>query len=290
MVGWMVLVQHAACKTCVPRLLLAALLLALLSGNQSLAGEPAWIDQRQVGPFIVRATFDLKAYEVILDELPELERELRRVLALSPCKEPISILLLKDEKEHRDYLNQRFPGVPYRRALFVKQDGRATVFAYRHREIAVDLRHESTHALLHADLAMLPLWLDEGLAEYFEAPADQRAFGNPHARALRWNMQLGVVRGLEALEGKTELEELTRRDYQFAWAWTHFLLHGPREATEQLWDYLSSVRRGEPPGEMSARIEAALPGANRQLVRHFRAWAKLRVAARDLEGKAKKRE
>jgi len=215
----------------------------------------------------------------VLQELPALELELRRVLALAPCREPIVVLLLKDEQQHRGYLQERFPGVPYRRALFVKQDNRATVFAYRHKEMAIDLRHECTHALLHADLPMLPLWLDEGLAEYFEAPAAERAFENPHARSLRWNMQLGVVRGLESLEKKNELEQLTRRDYQFAWAWTHFLLHGPESATQQLWAYLSAIRRGEPPGDMSARIEAVLPGSKRQLVRHFRSWAKLRVAA-----------
>jgi hypothetical protein len=42
------------------------------------------------------------------------------------------------------------------------------VFAYRGEDFETDLRHECTHALLNAALPVVPLWLDEGLAEYFE--------------------------------------------------------------------------------------------------------------------------
>ncbi|MEM6799526.1 MAG: hypothetical protein AAF589_08430 [Planctomycetota bacterium] len=249
-----------------------------LAANRVEAADAAvWVDQRQVGPFVVRASFDLSRHEALLDELPALERELRRVLALSPCREPIEVLIYGSEQEHRDELQRRFPGVPYRRALYVKQSGHATVFAYRHEELAIDVRHECTHALLHADLPMLPLWLDEGLAEYFEMPAADRAFRNPHGDALRWNMRLGLVRSVAALESRHELADLSGRDYQFAWAWTHFLLHGPKPATEQLWAYLSAIRRGEPPGLLSARLEKSLPGTDRQLVSHFRNWDRLRT-------------
>ncbi len=243
------------------------------------AGEPpVWTDSRQLGPFIVRATFPLDAQQSLLEELPKLERELRRVLGLSPCRQPIEVLVLASEEQHRALLKQRFPGVPYRRALFVKQAGHSTVFAYQHAELAIDLRHECTHALLHADLPMLPLWLDEGLAEYFEMAAPERPFGNPHGESLRWNMRLGLVRSVKELETRRELPDLSGRDYQFAWAWTHFLLHGPQEATEQLWAFLGSIRRREPPGRLSERLEQALPGLNRRLVAHFRAWSRLRVA------------
>ena len=81
-------------------------------------------------------------------------------------------------------MNQWYPRVPYRRALFVKSGSRGRVFAYEHEDLAVDVRHESTHALLHASLPMVPLWLDEGLAEYFEVAESQRAFDHPHSTAL----------------------------------------------------------------------------------------------------------
>ena len=236
---------------------------------------PVWVDQRQVGPFVVQATFDLTAHQHLLDELPKLELELRRVLALRPCSEPIQLVLLASEREHRAYLAERYPDAPYRRALFVKQDGRSTVFAYRHRELAVDLRHECTHALLHADLAMLPLWLDEGLAEYFEASAEERAFDHPHLASVRWRLRLRRVSDLEKLEAKRELQDMGLADYRTAWAWVHFMLHGPRPASEALWSYLADIRRGEPPGLLSDRLEASLPGVEGRVATHFRGWDRI---------------
>ena len=40
--------------------------------------------------------------------------------------------------------------------------------------LRTDLRHELTHALLHGVLKDVPLWLDEGLAGFFELPPDAR--------------------------------------------------------------------------------------------------------------------
>jgi len=247
----------------------------LLPAPRRAAASPVWVDQRQAGPFVIHSSFSLAGREALLAELPPLELELRRVLALRPCRAPIGVRLLRDKAEHRAYLNERFANVPYRRALFVKQEGRATVFAYNHEELAVDLRHECTHALLHADLAMVPLWLDEGLAEYFEMPASLRAFGHPHAKAVLWDLRFGLLADLDALESKKELEELTAGDYRSAWAWVHFMLHGPRRAAEQLWAFLADIRRGEPPGALSDRLRLAAPRPEAQLATHFRQWARL---------------
>ncbi|MCA9238639.1 MAG: hypothetical protein KDA37_00490 [Planctomycetales bacterium] len=236
---------------------------------------PPWTDQRQIGPFVAKSTFSLAPYQDLLNELPMLELELRRVLALRACQSPIQIELTGSKLEHNALLKERFPEAPSRRALYVKQDNTATVFAYKSSELAVDLRHECTHALLHADLAMLPLWLDEGLAEYFELPQAERAFGSPHAKALAWDLRLGTLQSIEELEAKTELKDFGLSDYRAAWAWAHFMLHGPKEAARQLWDYLGTIRRGEPPGVLSERMRGALPNADQMLAVHFRQWARL---------------
>ena len=55
----------------------------------------------------------------------------------------------------------------------MKGRGPGKVFAYKSKALPVDVRHEGTHGLLHAALPMVPLWLDEGLAEYFEVPGRQ---------------------------------------------------------------------------------------------------------------------
>lgn len=253
--------------------------LGTLAYGPRLSSATDWSDVRQSGPFTFRATFPLEEYDSLLEELPELERELKRVLAVRPPRKPIEVLLLADRLDYRRYLAANYPKVPYRRALFVKQAGEAKVFAYRQPELDIDLRHECTHALLHSDLEMVPLWLDEGIAEYFEAPQGERAFAHPHFRTLRWNMRLGLVRPIESLEENHDLSEMSGLDYRFSWAWTHFMLHGPEAAYDELIGFLQDIRRGTPPGKMSSRMASIMPDATKKMVQHFKTWKQPEILA-----------
>ena len=62
--------------------------------------------------------------------------------------------------------------MPYRPALFILEGGSPGVYTYRKPDLDIDVRHECTHALLHSALPVVPLWLDEGIAKYFEVPAE----------------------------------------------------------------------------------------------------------------------
>jgi hypothetical protein len=119
---------------------------------------------------------------------------------------------------------------------------------------------------------MVPLWLDEGLAEYFEVPEDQRAFGHPHLAELRWNLRLGMMRSVESLEEQQELSEMDGLDYRFAWGWVHFMLHGPAPAHRALVQYLADVRQGQSPEALSTRLKAAVPDLNERMPQHFKHW------------------
>jgi len=208
----------------------------------------------------------------LFQELSSLELELQRTLAVPPAAQTIDVYLLDSKQAHESLLSQLFPHVPYRRALYVQRGGRGSLYAYRHSELAVDLRHESTHALLHTNLSMVPLWLDEGLAEYFEMPAELRAFNHPHLKKLRWNLRFGMIPNVESLEAHQDLIEMGGPEYRFAWAWVHFMLHGPLPVHRALVRYLADIRRGNPPGKLSARLRAELPDLERQLVQHFKKW------------------
>ena len=235
------------------------------------AAEP-WVDTRQSGPFICQATFPLKEYEPLLAELQQLQPELIRTLGITPAAEPMYIYLFSDETSHRAYLKEHYPNVPYRPALFVKEGGLTGVYAYRHDTLDVDLRHECTHALLHASLPMVPLWLDEGLAKYFEVRADQRAFDHPYFGWLRWDLRLGMIRTVADLEQRHELSEMGASEYRYSWAWVHYMLHGPEAAHTTLVCYLADVRRGEMAGELSERLERAVPHSTERMVQHFKYW------------------
>jgi hypothetical protein len=206
--------------------------------------------------------------------LGQVQQSLSSALGVEPCREPIELYLFSDKSAYSLFIQQRFPQVPFRRALFVKGSGPGRVFAYRNRELEVDVRHESTHALLHGALPMVPLWLDEGLAEYFEVPPEQRADANPHLAAIKWNLRLGVAPRIVPLEQKRDLADMTATDYRNAWAWVHFMLHGPREAHQELVGFLADIHAGTPPGQLSKRLEQRLPGVEKRLAQHFKDWKK----------------
>ena len=146
---------------------LMIVLIAVLGGTAA-----DWPDTRTAGPFVCRADFPLQDIEPLLNELSQLQIDLVQALGISPAKEIIQVYLFHDRQTYDRYLKQHFPNVPFRRAVYIKDGGQGRVFAFRSPQFEIDLRHECTHALLHASLKNVPLWLDEGLAGYFELPAN----------------------------------------------------------------------------------------------------------------------
>lgn len=236
-------------------------------------GQP-WVDTRQVGPFVIQAMFPLAAYDRLFAELPELQRELTRTLGIPPAKEPIYVYLFADEKQYRSYTERHFPRVPYRPALFVVEGGSPGVYTYRKPDLDIDVRHECTHALLHSALPVVPLWLDEGIAKYFEVPAGQRAFDHPYFDDLKWkwSLRLGMVWPIESLEQREDLSEMDAADYRYSWAWVHFMLHGPEAAHRTLVEYLASYQQWAPAGKLSTRLADAVPNPTEQMIQHFKHW------------------
>src|SRR4051812_13312780 len=192
------------------------------------AASDRWPYERQTGAFLWHADFSLDDYQTLLTEMGSLQQDLIRELGVGACNEPVYLFVFQSKSVYQTYMKQYFPKVPFRRALFIKERGPGMVFVYRSPDLEIDIRHESTHALLHSCLPMVPLWLDEGLAEYFEVPASQRASQNPHLSSLKWQVRLGQVAKIESLEAITNLGQMGRNEYRDSFAWVHFMLHGPK--------------------------------------------------------------
>lgn len=254
-----------------PLLCLLLFPISTLSRNATAA---EWADIRFAGPFVCHADFPLTDMEGLFADLNQLQNDLTRYLRLPPARERIEIYLLHDQATYRSYLAQHLPEAPYRRALYVKLGGPGMVFAYRSRELEVDLRHECTHALLHASLPMVPLWLDEGLAEYFEVPSAARAFDNPHFSSVRWAARFGLPPKLDNLENKRDLSQMGKSEYRGAWAWVHFMFHGSSEAHDELIHFLGDIQSGTPPGHLSQRLSRRLPTLPHQFSQHFKSWSR----------------
>ena len=239
-------------------LVLAVVLGAINFSLPSFSHAQTWTDTRRVGPFVCHAEFVLAGLENALVDLGRLQDDVVEQLKIPPAKDPIEVLLFLDERSYRSYLTQHYPKVPYRRALYIKRADSAKVLTYGSDRLRGDLQHEGTHALLHAPLPMIPLWLDEGLAEYFEAPRNGRAAGGTKLKAVRRAAWLGLFTSMEALEAKTEMARMGETEYRDAWAWVHFMLHGSPEAHDELVRYLSDIRDGIPPGKLSQRLSARI--------------------------------
>ena len=93
-------------------------------------------------------------------------------------------ILFDTAQRYQTFMDQEFPRFPHRRAFFVESDTRLTIYAYWGDRVAEDLRHEVTHGYLHTMVAHLPLWMDEGLAEYFEVPRGHRGLNRDHLELL----------------------------------------------------------------------------------------------------------
>jgi hypothetical protein len=231
-----------------------------------------WPDTRTAGPFICRADFPLQGIGPFLDELSQLQNDLVHALDIPQAKEAIQVYLFHDRQTYDRYLKQHFPNVPFRRAVYIKGHGPGRVFAFRSPQFEIDLRHECTHALLHASLKNIPLWLDEGLAGYFELPAEKRASGNPHLSDVRWNVWLGTVPNIENLEKCTELTQMGKAEYRDCWAWVCFMLHGPSEAHEELVHYLHDLQSQTPPDLLSDRLKRRIPEMQKSFANYFKIW------------------
>ena len=241
----------------------------LASGGTPEKPIPGWPDQRLIGPLLCHADFPLDAYVPFFEDIGNLQHELLTTLGVGHVQEYIHIYLFSKRSTYKKYLKQHLPTVPFRRALYVKGHGPGMVFAYTNGDFQTDLRHECTHALLHASLPMVPLWLDEGLAEYFELPAGKRKIGSPHMGAMRRNVRFGLYARIPALESISSIADMKVRDYRFAWAWVHFLLNGSHEGHDELRRFLADISSHQPPGQLSQRLASRLPELDRQFSRYF---------------------
>ena len=247
-----------------------AVTLLLAASIASARAENRWPDERQAGPFLCHANFALAPQQPLLDELSVLRQDLQAILGAPESAEAVHLFLFQEKPTYQAYLKQYFPRVPYRRALFIKARGPGMVFAFQGVDFEIDVRHESTHALLNAWLPRVPLWLDEGLAEYFEVAREKRSSQNPHHEVVRALVSGGQLPRLEALESLESLEAMGRDEYRDAWAWVHFMLHGPRPAHEELVRYLADLESGGEPGRLSDRLRRRLPDLSRRMAEHFR--------------------
>lgn len=197
----------------------------------------------------------------LVAELHDLRSRVQRDLKLPSSARPVNVYLHPDQQRFEQFVQAAFPELSDRRAIFVEFNGGLYVCAQWGEAMAEDLRHEVTHGYLHASLEGLPLWLDEGLAEYYESPPSAAGLHPRHVAMLHLGRSHGAWQpNLARLEELDRPGDMQQVDYAEAWAWTYWMLHGSDEARQVLHSYLEGLRSGSAEMPLSSRLVARLDG------------------------------
>ena len=232
------------------------------------AGE--WSEEFSAGNFLFRSEFPLRDVQDLLNDIADLQEDVETALGVTCSNREIQVHLFRSRMSYQRYLSVRVPQGAKRQAFYMPGTDAGRIYAYRNRNLELDVRHETTHALLKNALPYLPLWLDEGLAEYFEVPKARRAHGDGHLQEIRLAQKLGWRPDLKRLEAKRGFLELGAREYRDAWAIVSYLIDGPPEAQQVFRKYLQDIEDGNVPGPLSDVLAESLPGYEQDILRQMR--------------------
>ena len=212
------------------------------------ASAEEWRSEYAYGPFEIYLNVDINSVRKTLEQIADLDRELSARFSLPPCQEKIKLYIFADVKSYTTYIQKEYPGAPMRRALFaMEKDKPGKVFTFFHSDFAEDLRHECTHALLHSKIGRLPIWIDEGLAEYFEAPKEQRVLKEPYFSQIKRNVSYNLfapVPDLKKLEKINKMGDFLEAHYRNSWSWMNFMINDPARQ-KILGNYLVLCKRAD---------------------------------------------
>jgi hypothetical protein len=261
--------SKSICTSAVP---LAAALLAAVVGCARLHSKPSTMPLANAlvrDQLVIYSDSPLPTRHRMLEELCLQRGDLLAKLALPASNEPIHVYLFDTSERFSTFVQLHYPSFPTRRAFFVETDTRLNVYAHWGDRVAEDLRHEVAHGYLHSVVPNLPLWLDEGLAEYFEVPRGHAGLNVPHVNDLRARLSAGWRPDLRRLETLTSVNDMTQLDYAEAWAWVHWMLETSPERLVLLRNFLQTLRRDGTAEQLSAQLRRQSPQPEGLVVLHL---------------------
>jgi hypothetical protein len=232
----------------------------------------------RIAPYVFLCDFDVNRDLPLFHDLANLRAEVTRELQLPVGTQPVQVYLFESKERYEAYMKANYKDLPSRRAFFVAQPralGGAEellVYTWWGPRIEQDLRHELTHALLHGAIRNVPLWLDEGLAEYFELPPAQKGLNPAHVLHLCGDPGSGGYQpDLDRLEKMNQVHQMNRPEYREAWAWVHLMLHSGPEARGVLTTYLQYLQQlpdKREPAPLGPKLAAVFPSLPEAFTRH----------------------
>ncbi len=229
----------------------------------------------RLAPYVFLSDFEVNRELPIFQELASLRDQVYRELQLPPGTAAVQVYLFEDRERYEKFIKAKYPDLPPRPAFFVANPRTLggsedlLVYTYWSERIQQDLRHELTHALLHSVLKDVPIWLDEGLAEYFELPPENKGVNAAHLENLRRGL-VGLFKpDLRRLEGLSQVQQMSPAEYREAWAWVHLMLRGRPEGKAELVAYLQQLRMNPNPGPLTPRLAKVYPSLDEAFAKHI---------------------
>lgn len=224
------------------------------------------------GCYVFYHDFDLNRTDPLFDELEALPERVFEELALPPGNAIVQVFLFESQDRYDGFMKSKYPNLPSRRAYFIAEPkigggaGELKVYTWMGDHLRTDLRHELTHATLHSVLKDVPLWLDEGLAGFFELPPENDGLNPSHLDVLRRGE---LMPDMERLESFEKVKQMEKPEYREAWAWVHLMLRGKPESRKVLQDYIRVLRTNPNPGPLLPKLKEALRDPDQSLTDHI---------------------
>jgi hypothetical protein len=226
----------------------------------------------RISQYVFLSDFELQRDLPLFQDLAALRDQVYRELELPTATNVVQVFLFENRERYERFMHARYPDLPKRRAFFVAQPRNVGggedlyVYTYWGDRVREDLRHELTHALLHSVLKDVPLWLDEGLAEYFELPPEDRGVNARHLEQLRNG---SFKPDLARLERLGLVQQMTPAEYREAWAWVHLMLRDRLEAKAVLLRYVAQLRTNPTPGPLGPQLARVYTSPEESLLQHL---------------------
>lgn len=217
----------------------------------------------------------------LLSELEQFRAVFFALFGLDGARQlPVRVMIFRDDASFAPY-KPLYQGKPSSAAGYFQQGRDYNLIAMRQDTEGESLRiifHEYVHLLTSSVPRRWPVWLNEGMAEFystFRISGDKVILGSPvsyHANLLREKTMLPLGRLLDVAENSVEYNEESKKGILYAqsWAFVHFLMMDDQAARRpQLTKYIQLLYEGR--GAREAAGEA-FPESFEQLEAELRRY------------------
>lgn len=195
-------------------------------------------------------------------------------------KVKLNLKLFGDKNEFDDYAAEKAPGMANAIGFYRASENEAAIWNQSNEQTTLGtIRHESTHVIMASLYGLTPIWLNEGMAEYFTKLSVSGLSANIPKNQF-WLSKLRSVNDRQPIQISEELNKLPQKwqsqdvelNYAKAWGLVFFLM-SDQQGKAILARYMSrlSKDRCEEVNALSY-FEQSYPGGLDQLNTQWRTW------------------